>query len=318
MLSIHTILHPTDFSNGAATALDHAVHLARHFDAELHLLHVAPTFGDDPIHNAFESSVDGDDFLAEVWADADRQLKAVAAGLSTARIRMRRVLTRGAAAAPVILDYARSESADLIVMGTHGRRGLKHVLIGSVTEEVMHRATCHVLTVREQEGPRDEARPIQRLLVPVDFSALAGPLLQAARDLAGDFGARLDLLHVIKPLPFSVSLTTPVAIQELVPGIREDVYERLETLYRATKGHEVPVSVHVAEGQPASVILDMAAGQPFDLIMLAPSAMTGLERFFLGSVAERVVRGAPCPVFVAKVTDAEEAPSASAAATHET
>lgn len=313
MLPIEKVLHPTDFSDGAAAAFDHALHLARHFEADLHLLHVVPTFGDDPILGAYEAAVDDHAFFQELWDRAEAQMRALVETHRHRDVPLLHVLTRGAAAGPAILNYAEAEAIDVIVMGTHGRRGVKHLLLGSVAEEVVHRAPCDVLTVRRQQGPGDEARPLQRILAPVDFSEQAVPLVQAAKEVAGSYGAQLHLLHVMAPLvplaPFSPSLS----IHDLVPDVTEKTQARLEALLQEAAGPDVPAEVHVREGHPARTIIEVSEAQRADLIMIAPRGLTGLERFFLGSVAERVIRTASCPVLVAKTATAAASMEAKAA-----
>ncbi len=300
MLPIQSILHPTDFSEGAAAALEHALHLARRHEADLHLLHVVPGLGEDPIRNAFDAAVEDNVFMRQLWAEADAQMKALVEAHRDRHVSLRRVLARGPAAGPIILEYAEAEAIDVIVMGTHGRRGLRHLLLGSVAEEVVHQAACHVMTVRGQEGPADEPRPIQRILVPLDLSEHSAPLLRTAREMAGGYGAELHLLHVIQPLPFPVSAMTPLSIYDLAPRIREEAQARLQALFEATPGPDVPALYHVVEGHPARTIVQMAAQEEADLIVIAPRGLTGVERFVLGSVAEHVVRAAACPVFVVK------------------
>jgi nucleotide-binding universal stress UspA family protein len=300
MLPIKKILHPTDFSTGAATAFDHALHLARHHEAELHLLHVIPTLGEDPIRDAYDEAAEDDAFAEHLRKQAEAHMHALAEDQPYRDVSLRRVLTRGAAAGPRILEYADAEDIDLIVMGTHGRRGVKHLLLGSVAEEVVHRASCPVLCVRHEEGPAYEARPIQRILVPLDFSNYAAPLLEAAKEMAGRYGAQLHLLHVIIPLSFPFSVTASLSIHDLVPHIIEQTQARLEALLQDTAGPDVSARVHVREGQPAPTIVEVAREQRADLIMIAPLGLSGLERFFLGSVAERVLRTASCPVLLAR------------------
>ncbi len=159
MLPIKKILHPTDFSDGAAAAFDHALHLARHHEAELHLLHVVPTFGEDTIRGAYEAAIDADAFFQKLWDEAEAQMRALVETHQHRDVPLRHVLARGAAAGPIILDYAEAEAVDVIVMGTHGRRGVKHVLLGSVAEEVVHQALCPVLTVLPVL-PRQSLRPL--------------------------------------------------------------------------------------------------------------------------------------------------------------
>lgn len=299
MALIDTVLHPTDFSEGAATALEHALHLARHFEAALHVLHVLPTLGEDPVLNAYAAASGTEHFTQRLRADAEVELRALIERLSG--VSVRQVITAGIPGV-AIADYAATHEVDLIALGTHGRRGVRRLLLGSTAEEVVHRASCHVLTVRRPHEPAAEPRPIQRLLVPVDFSDEALPLLRLARRLAASYGAFLDVLHVIKPLPFAVTFASPMTIHDLVPDAEQRSRARLEALFAEAGGAEdaPPVAFHVLEGHPARAIVRTAEEQQADLIVVAPRRLGSVEHALLGSVAEHVVRTAPCPVFVAK------------------
>ncbi|REJ68158.1 MAG: universal stress protein [Planctomycetota bacterium] len=148
MVSFERILFPTDFSAYSAAAREYAGTLAEQFDAELHLLHVLEQHaGIDPVFAAglaiptasAESSAWAEEKLAEVytaaWTEAHRVVRATAKGPPFLEI----------------LRYAEEHQIDLIVMGTHGRSGLAHVLMGSVAERVVRKSRCPVLTVRPQE-----------------------------------------------------------------------------------------------------------------------------------------------------------------------
>ena len=306
MHPIRKILHPTDFSDGAATAFAHALHLARHYEAALDVLHVASTFGEDPIRRAYEAAADDTAELQERMDDADAQMRALIEAHPHRHVRLRRILSQGPAAGPVILDYARAEAVDLIVMGTHGRRGVRRLLLGSVAEEVVHEAPCHVMTVRWQEEPRAEPRPIQSIVVAIDFSDFAASVLEAAKAMAADYGAMLHLINVLEPLTLSLSITQKT-LYDLVPDIAEQSRARLEAFYEATPGPDVPVTFHVVEGQPARAIVALAEAHLADLLLIAPRGVTGVEHLMLGSVAERVVRTASCPVFIVKTAVPDDA-----------
>ena len=310
MLTIHRILHPTDFSDGADAALAHAVHLARHFEAALDVLHVLPALGEDPIATALDAASGGDAILRRLRAEAETRLAMRAETARAAGYRVRPVLTQGRATGALITDYVRREGLDLVVMGTHGWRGLKHLLLGSVAEEVVHRAPCPVLTVRQPPDASAEPRPIQRILVGVDFSAPAAPLIRTARALAAGYGAFLDVVHVVKPLPVAVTFATTLSLHDLAPDLMPATRTRLEQRFEEAGGPDVPVAFHVVEGDPARRLVHMAEALSADLIVVAPRDVGGVERMLLGSVAERVVRTAACPVLVAKTKATPEAPPA--------
>lgn len=312
MRAIRKILHPTDFSEGASVALDHACHLARHHEAALHVLHVVPLFGDTYMDEEETRDVAKTGFEVRLQQEGERNMQALMEAHAYHDVPLTPVLSQGVTAGPVILDYAASEDIDIIVVGTHGRRGIRHLLLGSVAEEVIHEATCDVLSVRMLPDEGDEARPIQRILVPLDLTGQSRGLVAAARRLAAGYGAELHLMHVIQPLPYSVTLLTPASIYELVPEISDKARTYIEKLYTSAGGPEVPYTVHINEGPVAKTIVEVAEDRQVDLICMASRQGRGLERLFLGSVTERVVRTASCPVYVAR--GPEQGASASSAA----
>jgi nucleotide-binding universal stress UspA family protein len=145
MRAFRKILVPTDFSENAGQALETAVDLANRYEAALHLLHVdqLPTY-------AFPEGVvvAGPDMLASMTDWSDKGLAAAKA--QAERLGAVRVTVQAVIGTPFtdIIRVAREEKADLIVMGTHGRTGLAHALLGSVAEKVVRKAPCPVLTVR--------------------------------------------------------------------------------------------------------------------------------------------------------------------------
>ncbi|ARA92555.1 hypothetical protein AWN76_004795 [Rhodothermaceae bacterium RA] len=302
MLHIQTILHPTDFSASARAALAQALFLARRYEATLHLLHVTPLLGDDPLRGAFEAGIDEEAFYRRQWEAADRQLQALVAEAEGGGVPIKRVTTRGNAPGDVIDAYARAEDVDLIVMGTHGRRGLRHMLLGSVAEEVVRRADAPVMTVR---APEDAAPPadvkVDRILAPIDFSAASLRALRYARELAALYGASVDVLHIIEPARYPAFYQLDPAVSEDVLRPLEDVAcSRLEALFAQAGGPEAPATFHARVGYPPRDLLEAADALGTDLIVMATHGLQGHRRFALGSVTERIVRGAPCPVFVTK------------------
>lgn len=292
MLQLRKILFPTDFSACAESAFAHAVHLADRFGAELHVLNVAVPYEADPNDPMSHFHLEREDVMT--WSDGalppdDR------AGLHLIHAQMRMV-----SPAMGILSYADEHGIDLVVMGTHGRRGLDRLLIGSVAEEVVRLATCPVFTVRAQtralEAP---VEAIRRILVPLDYSSSSEISLTYAKELAATYGARLDLLHVIQEavLPTTYGVE-PVAIA--VPEVIERSRHALVDVAAKVPGTDVPVDVHVLIGNPARDIVDFAGDIEADLIVIATHGLTGIKRLLLGSVTEKVVRMAPCPVFTVK------------------
>jgi nucleotide-binding universal stress UspA family protein len=144
MRQIRTILVPVDFSPGSRAALDFGLQLARRFDASLWLLHayVLPAY-------AFSEGVAiGPDLAENLANDARKGLERIREELQESVVPVS-VASVAGSPAEVIVEWAQTHGVDLIVMGTHGRSGLKHLLAGSVAERVVRAAHCPVVTVRE-------------------------------------------------------------------------------------------------------------------------------------------------------------------------
>ncbi len=216
-----------------------------------------------------------------------------------------------------ILSLASSWPADLLIMGTQGRTGLDHVLIGSTAERVVRTAACSVLTVRAS-APAGEAvgdpaasndAAFQRLLVPLDFSESSHRVLREAIRLARGCGAALMLLHVVEPVGYGVDFT----IRHVLSGsaLREDLRGTLDVRVAECRAQGVTADGQVVPGVPVDVILRAAEASKSDLIVMGTHGRRGWSHLRFGSVAEAVVRYAHCPVLTVRCgSGAGEAPVA--------
>lgn len=300
MLQLKRILFPSDFSRCADQAFTHALYLAEQYKAELHMLHAIVLHEDDP-HNPAHHFPDVKEIYGKLKEIANARMKLVIDDLTVRELKIKHAQVRGIASAPVILDYADENKIDFIVMGTHGRRGVGLVLLGSVAEEIIRLSACPVLTIREQKKPKS-IEAIEQILVPVDFSGHSRKALSYAKEIAAAYDARLRLLHVVeKPLsPFFYAAEAP-ALFELSPKVEKKSSQALENLFREAGGPEVSADFVVMEGRAARDIIRDAKESEADLIVIATHGLTGIELFFMGSVTEKVVRRSPCPVLTVKV-----------------
>ncbi|MEM1201605.1 MAG: universal stress protein [Acidobacteriota bacterium] len=294
-MKIRRVLMPTDFSECANAALGHALFLADRFGAELDILHVVVLHHDDPYHPTAHFP-DADDIYRKLSELAASGLDELLGEGDRERLNIREVQKRALAAAPEVVRYAEKQEVDLIVMGSHGRRGWRRFLLGSVAEEVVRTAPCAVLTLRESQA---EVHPPSRILAPFDFSEASRQALVAAKDLAVRFGASLEVLHVIEP-PLD---------PDLYVGLH-DRYESFDVEHlagRTRKALEQEVaksdgpdpdgmSLRVEGGRAGTEILRRAEESEADLLVISDKGRSGFERFMLGSVAEKVIRSARCPV----------------------
>lgn len=290
MLHIKTILCPTDLSDASVRSTPLATHFARVHGAVLHLLHVH-------LLHAMSSEKDEGPFPGE--EEARTALETSAGDLSWNQVVHR--VERGINAAPTIIDYADANDVDLIVMGSHGRRGFRRLMLGSVTEEVVRSARRPVLVVRHEE---DAAPPtgVDRLIVPVDFSPASKQAVAAALDLAATLDVPIELLHAVEPIPY-VQMAYPIAVDD--GEFRAHAQRRLdEIVEELDTSHELRTTVAVDTAEQA--VIDAAYGSASPLVVMASHGHSGLARILLGSTTERLLRNVPCPVLVAPAGDEKE------------
>ncbi len=301
MRHVRRILFPTDFSTCADHALSWALLLARRWEAELHLFHAVVLHEHDP-HNPAHHLPDAGEIVAHLQRTAATAMRAELENRGVAGIEIVHAHERAPLPAPAILEYAADHGVDLVVMGTHGRRGLGHLLLGSVTEEVVRKAPCPVLTVRP-DGHDEQAEVAlpSRVLAAVDFSEHSPAVVGAARFVAGSGDAELSLLHVVEeqihPAFYAVGRTS---LLELHPEIRDTSVREMRRLLGDDGADVADVSTNVVEGRPAVEIVRFAEDHGSELVVVGSRGLTGVEHALLGSVADRVIRTAPCPVLVAR------------------
>ncbi len=297
-MKIQKILVPTDFSTCADAALRQALWIACEHGAEVHLLHVITLHGEDPNHP--------DSHFPEVEAIfrsfEDRASKDMQSLLDTTdfgEVKVYDESIRAIAPAPAIVEYAKAGDFDLTVLGTHGRRGPRRLLLGSVTEEVVRTIGGPVLTVGKRAD--QQPRPFKRVLVPFDFSDDSSRALSIGIEIAKRHGGEVELVHVVTPP------VAPAAVAGIpTPGFSSaDLSKDLATVLEdraaeAAKTAGMTITSKVLEGHTEMVLVDYAKEQDVDLIVMGSHGLTGVWRFLLGSVTEKVVRTAECPVWVVR------------------
>ena len=281
--------------------MEHALFLAKYFNATLHIFHAIVLHQRDPHNPAFHFP-DVKELRKKMREHArdnmDGNLRASSESKKDVDIKMEEAW--GISAAGLILEYAAEHDIDLIVMGTHGRRGLGYMLLGSIAEEVVHKSSCPVFTVRESEKPKLPLNT-NRILSPIDFSDHSIMTMLIAREVAKLYDAKLQVLHVIEetthPAFYGIS-------KEIVWGLRAEIVNRsekeLSRIFHENKEPVVAWEFKVIAGHISNEILEYALRNSVDLIVLATHGLSGLKHFLLGSVAEKVIRRSPCPVLVIK------------------
>lgn len=273
-------------------AFPHAAALAQWHEAELHVLNVREGDGArrEDMGEQFPLSKGA---LANYLDNTDRPSQPI--DLESMSLVQEQLDAPSPAEA--IVEYAEAHDVDLVVAGTHGRRGLQRLLIGSVAEEVLRTAPCPVLTVRTN-GQRHAAWNVENILAPVDFSEGSEMAVRHARELALTYGAQITLLHAVEEVMYPSAYGMEMAD---VPGpeVIDRVEQSLATMAKERIGYE-HVVVDSVVGYAPSVILDYQEEHDVDLTVISTHGRSGLERLLLGSVTERVVRRSSSPVFVVK------------------
>ena len=294
-MTISRILLPTDGSPLARQALHHARFLATRFRVPLHVVHVHDT------PNDFSRAID----IRAANVMDDLEIPWNGAPPDTLNI-IEHAITAPSVGEGLV-TYAKKHGIDLVVMGTHGRQGIQHMLMGSVAEHVVRHAPCPVFTIRHQVQTEPGAS-INHVLVPIDFSRHTHRVVQAATTLTREYQAQITLMHVLE----SVALPSAYGIEPQVTDtslVRSRVSDRLSQEVNYLKDQGLDASSRIRSGHPASEILTVAETTDIDLIAIGTAGRTGLSRFLMGSVAEKVVRQAPCPVLSVRALPQDDQPS---------
>ena len=294
MIRFETFLVPLDFSRHSDKALDHALVLAEIFGARIHLLHACHlAIFAMPDHVIYGDLTRALQMGASRKLDKARQ-KVTAAGVEGEIHRVE------LPPADAVAETAEKIGADLIVMGTRGLTGLKHVLLGSVADRTIRSVPCPVMTVKRAVRATGSLTP-RTILVPTDFSECSRRAVDLACALAkGVEAAHLVLIHAYS-LPLEVKTLAEVDDEPLLKTISERATQDLGRVLIELKDEGISAELTVRHGSPEAVVVDVATERDADLIVMGTHGRTGLPHLLLGSVAERVLRTAPCPVITVKV-----------------
>lgn len=295
--SIRNILVPIDFSALSIQAIETAKGLAQRFDATIHLAHVHESCSTArfalPMAAAIPYSTYTYDQEAEKRAARDLTLLAKKHELPLSAAH----LLIGSPAFDKICRLARELPADLIVTPTHGWTGLNHVFLGSTAERVVRHSPCPVFVAHER--PSSAARGINKILVPVDYSKCSLAGLQYAIEFAKKFAARLVVLHVVDLGP--QLMTDGYGVYDLSPykeAAARASERQMRAFLRRVNFGSVPFETSAAAEFCPEGIYRAAKKDKVDLVIMSTHGRTGLKHILIGSIAERVVRRAPCPVIV--------------------
>jgi nucleotide-binding universal stress UspA family protein len=295
MYQIESILCPVDFSEFSVNAYQYARSLAWHYKATLILQHVLyPLYGG---FAGYDSNKDSYEKISrQLHAEGQEKLQQFARLHARGEIRAQCVVQDGSVT-DLILSLAQSRRADLIVMGTHGLRGIDRLMLGSATERVLRRARCPVLAVRKPAhhliGSARDPEPVhlRKMLLCTDFSDHGDRASEYAVSMAKECGAELTLLHVLEDVSRLTELES--ATEEVASQLEESIAPKMR------EGCIVKVMVRI--GKPYQQIIQLAVEAQIDLVVMGVRGRGALDTAIFGSTTYRVIQLGSCPVLAVHI-----------------
>jgi len=285
MITIKTILCPVDFFAASDAAVRYAAGLAANYGAGTHLLHVVTPV---PV-TAYEYAVDTSQITRSMEENAKTELMELAATVKQAGVNVEFEVRAGDAYEEIkrSIDAVKPQ---LLVMGTHGRRGVERWFMGSTTEKLLRHSPVPMITI-SATGEKAGTPRFKRILVTTDFSDGTSDALAYAFSVAQENEAQIKLLHVVHDVAADVS-------GKYRESLMQGVEKQLDDLVPVEATTWCDVKTQVEIGVPYRIILRVLEDEKIDLLVMNIHGKGMLDRALLGSTAERVVRVAPCPVML--------------------
>jgi nucleotide-binding universal stress UspA family protein len=290
-LKIKLILCPIDFSEFSVSAYQHALSVAEHYRAKLVAQHIVELWR-HPAADFVASAGLYEEYSQALRESGKEQLQEFVKKHTNDEIQPELVVQTGVAA-DSILSFAQLQKADVIVMGTHGRRGFDRLMLGSVTDRVMRTAPCPVLVAsKPPQGSvavgkeRGHVHHLSRILFCADFSENSEGALKYAISATAEYDAELTLLHVVEGVPSQAETEEAMAAAA----------ERLDKLIPLEGRKTFKIKTAVRIGKPYAQIIQLALETQIDLVTMGVRGRGALDVAVFGSTTYRVMQLGSCPV----------------------
>lgn len=288
-MRVKSILCPIDFSDFSAAAYHYALSLADYYGAKVVVLHVVELWK-YPFADYAAQEADYAKFSKALSEGGEVQLQRFIQEHSTDRVQPELVIHQGNAP-NCILSFARKQNLELIVMGTHGRRGFDRLVLGSTTDRVMRKAACPVLVVsnsahKERSTGPDGRHRLSRIVYCTDFSNNSERAREYALSLATEYNAELTLLYVAENAPEVADAATIIA----------ECTQKLDNLVSVEERKNLNVRSEVRFGRSYEEIVRHATDAHANLIIMTVRGGNAVDRAVFGSTTYRVIQLGPCPV----------------------
>ncbi|BBO66950.1 hypothetical protein DSCA_08800 [Desulfosarcina alkanivorans] len=293
-VNFQRILCATDLSTYSNSAVIQAIDMAREFGATLFICHVI----DLPLvtmHGA--AFVYPEEQIEEMKTGALDQIKELVADSA---LKWEAVVETGPVSS-TLCRLAAEKLADLTIVSTHGRTGIKRLFLGSVTERVLRTIGCPLLVVTPPEKADIPVKQFKgfgfkQILVGCDFSADSGRAVEYGFSLAQEFEAVIHLVHVVEPFVYRDTMLPDATKTEALTEVATGCRQRLEALVPAEAHNWCRIEISCEAGKPFQTLKTYAGSHGVDLIVLGVRGHSLVETMLLGSTTDRVIRGVACPV----------------------
>ncbi len=288
MIDIQNVLCPVDFFSASRRALEYSIGVAKNYKATLHILHVVSPV----MPTSYEFSLNIAELLRTFEEQSVERVEQMRTDAMTSGIEVQTTVQLGDIDDELKAAIEKSQ-ADIVIMGTHGRRGFERWFLGSVTERLLRHCPNPVLTLSDLESPISVPPDVKKILVTTDFSEGTTTAMAWAFALAQEAPAEVTLLHVVQQPPERA---------EPAEGVAEVLEEHLNSMVPDDVRNWCDVRAVVEIGTPYQHVLSMAEETGIDLIVMNIHGKGMMDRALMGATAERVLRGAQCPVLAVPAT----------------
>jgi nucleotide-binding universal stress UspA family protein len=310
---------PLDGSSLGEYALPMALGLARRTGAAVELVHVCSLQAPNALGGKLDAPVLGEARHEQMHAQARTYLTQLATSLSERWEVAMSVTGLDGRPADALYDYALASNTDLVVMTTHGYGSLARAWMGSVADTLVRRLPLPILLVRPHEEALDLLEAVhehvfEHILIPLDGSVLAEEIVHQALALGMLMNAEYTLLQAIEEPSLSYAPAAQLAglDEQVLEQWRAEARDYLERVAGRMRAYGLVVHTRVTSASPATAIIDYAHAHGIDLIAMSTHGRSGLARMLLGSVADKVVRGAGLPVLIRRPSAEADQSSAKA------
>jgi nucleotide-binding universal stress UspA family protein len=293
-IHIQRILCATDLSDFSNSAVIQAIGMAKAFGSRLSICHVI----DLPMVSMHGTAfVYPEDTIDEMKVGAMDQIKGL---VKDSALDWEAVVETGPVSS-TLCRLAVEKQADIAIVCTHGRTGLKRLFLGSVTERLLRTITCPLLVVTPPEKTARMEKQFKgfgfkQIMVGCDFSADSGRAVEYGFSLAQEFEAAIHLVHVVEPFVYRDTMLPNSLKTEAFTEATTDCNRRLKGLVPEDATNWCKVEIACKAGKPFQVLKSYAEANQIDLIVLGVRGHSLVETLLLGSTTDRVIRNVACPV----------------------